>query len=345
MTESDAITSSAESVPAEAGRGPWVTAMRRLRRDLAAMVALALLCLIVVACLLAPLYATRVAQADPFQSNVGGEVTIDGETVPVLQPETGGLGLGVTPIGPTWQRAYFLGADNQGRDVAARLLYGGRNSLFIATGATLICLVLSALVGIIAGYFGGVVDAVLARLLDVLWAFPVYLLAISLSIVLISRGINIGPVTIGSDSLLLPMLILGIVNVPYVARPIRGQVLSLKESDFVLAAVALGVPNRRILLRDLLPNVSATLIVFAPLMLALNVMAEAALSFLSIGVQPPAASWGTIIQDGQNLIYTRPMVAIAPGLAIVFTVIALNVFGDGLRDALDPRAKIRLRAG
>ena len=309
------------------------------------MAAALLLALIVLACLLAPVYANRVAHTEPFQSNVGGEVTIDGQTVPLLQPETGGLGLGVTPIGPTWQRQYLLGADMQGRDLAARLLYGGRNSLFIATGATLICLILSALVGIIAGYFGGIVDAVLARLLDVLWAFPVYLLAISLSIVLISKGINIGPVTIGSDSLLLPMLILGIVNVPYVARPIRGQVLSLKESDFVLAAVALGVPNRRILLRDLLPNVSATLIVFAPLMLALNVMAEAALSFLSIGVQPPAASWGTIIQDGQNLIYTRPMVAITPGLAIVFTVIALNVFGDGLRDALDPRAKIRLRAG
>jgi peptide/nickel transport system permease protein len=345
MSESEAIAVPAQSAPTEAGRGPWATAMKRLRRDHAAMVALALLCLIVLACLLAPVYATHIARADPFQSNVGGEVTIDGQTVPVLQPETGGLGLGVTPLGPTWRRAYFLGADNQGRDIAARLLYGGRNSLFIATGATLICLVLSTLVGIVAGFFGGIVDTVLARLLDLLWAFPFLLFAISLSIVLISQGITIGPVTIGSDSLLLPMLILGVVNVPYVARPIRGQVLSLKQSDFVLAAVALGVPNRRILLRDLLPNVSATLIVFAPLMLALNVMAEAALSFLSSGVQPPAASWGTIIQDGQNLIYTRPMVALAPGLAIVFTVIALNVFGDGLRDALDPRAKIRLRAG
>src|SRR5437016_2654690 len=110
MSDADTIASSAESAPAEAGRGPWVTAMRRLRRDHAAMAALALLCLIVLACLLAPVYATRVAQADPFQSNVGGEVTIDGQTVPVLQPETGGLGLGVTPLGPTWHRTYFLGA-------------------------------------------------------------------------------------------------------------------------------------------------------------------------------------------------------------------------------------------
>jgi len=319
--------------------------MRRLGRDRAAMAALVLLCLIVLACLLAPVYAARIAHSDPFQSNVGGEVVIGGDSVPVLQPETGGLGLGVTPIGPTWHGAFLLGADMQGRDLAARLLYGGRNSLMIAAGASAICLVLSAIVGIVAGYFGGIVDAILARLLDVLWAFPVYLLAISLSIVLINSRLRIGPVTIASDSLLLPMLILGIVNVPYVARPVRGQVLSLKESDFVLAAIALGVPNRRILARDLLPNVASTLIVFAPLMLALNVMAEAALSFLSIGVQPPVASWGTIIQDGQNLIYTRPLVAIVPGLAIVLTVIALNVLGDGLRDALDPRAKIRVRAG
>ena len=113
--------------------------------------------------------------------------------------------------------------------------------------------------------------------------------------------------------------------------------------DFVLAAVALGVPNRRILVRDILPNVASTLIVFAPLIMALNLLTESALSFLQIGVQPPAASWGTIIADGQNLIYLRPLVAIAPGLAIVVTVLALNVLGDGLRDALDPRAKLRVR--
>jgi peptide/nickel transport system permease protein len=340
MSQSETIV-----VASAAGRGPWATALYRLGRDRAAMGALVLLCLIVLASLCAPLYATRIARTDPFQSNVGGEITIDGNTVPILEPETGGLGLGVTPIGPTWRAAYFLGADMQGRDVAARLLYGGRNSLAIAGGASLICLALAALVGIVAGYFGGIVDAVLARLLDLVWAFPFLLLTISLSIVLIQQGIRIGPITIGSDSLLLPMLILGIGGVPYVARPIRGQILALKQSDFVLAAVALGVPDRRILARDLLPNVATTLIVFAPLMLALNVMAEAALSFLSIGVQAPAASWGTIIQDGQNLIYTRPMVAIAPGLAIVLTVVALNVFGDGLRDALDPRGKIRVRAG
>jgi peptide/nickel transport system permease protein len=208
-----------------------------------------------------------------------------------------------------------------------------------------VCLVLAAIVGTIAGFAGGLTDTILARLLDVLWAFPIYLLAISLSIVLISKGLQIGPINIPSNSLLLPIAIIGIVYVPYVARPIRGQVLSLTRSDFVLAARCLGVPAARILLRDILPNVTTTIIVFAPLMMALNMLTESALSFLSIGVQPPAASWGTIIQDGEDLLYTRPWVAVAPGLAIIITVLALNFLGDGVRDAFDPRAKLRVRKG
>ena len=143
--------------------------------------------------------------------------------------------------------------------------------------------------------------------------FPVYLLAISLSIVLIAQGLVLGPITIESGSLWLPIFIIGIVYIPYVARPVRGQVLSLRRSEFVLAAIGLGVPGYRILIRDILPNVSTTLVVFVPLMMALNMLTESALSFLSIGVQPPDASWGTIIQDGQGLLYTRPAVAMAGG--------------------------------
>ena len=157
------------------------------------------------------------------------------------------------------------------------------------------------------------------------------------------HGIEFGPVTVEAGSLWLPILIIGIVYVPYVARPVRGQVLALKESEFVLAATGLGVPSGRILFRDILPNVMTTLIVFVPLMLALNMLTESALSFLSIGVQAPDASWGTIIQDGQDVLYIRPWVAIAPGLAIVLCVLCLNVLGDGVRDALDPRAKLRIR--
>jgi len=333
------------SSPLPAARGPWVTALRKLRSDRAAMAALLLFVVIVGLCMLAPLYATYVAKTDPFRSNLTGKIMVDGKRVPVMESSTEGLGLGFTPMGPTWDfRAYFLGADGQGRDVAARLLYGGRNSLWIAGVSTVICLGMAALVGLVAGFFGGAIDWVLSRLLDVLWAFPVYLLAISLSIVLISHGIDIGPISINSGSLSLPIFIIGIIYVPYVARPIRGQVLALKESEFVLAAIGLGVPSHRILFRDILPNVMATLIVFVPLMMAINMLTESALSFLSIGVQPPDASWGTIIQDGQEQLYTRPMVALAPGIAIVITVLALNILGDGVRDALDPRSKLRIRS-
>ncbi|MEZ5777038.1 MAG: ABC transporter permease [Paracoccaceae bacterium] len=323
------------------GRGPWATALRRLRRSPSAVASTAVLLTVAVLCALAPVYADFTG-TDPFRSNLSGKIEIAGEQVAVMQPSTTGLGLGVTPIGPTWNpAAYLLGADNQGRDVAARLLYGGRNSLVISAAATLICLVLAGIIGIVAGFSGGAVDMVLSRILDVLWAFPVYLLAISLSIVLLNSSIALGPITITAGSLLLPIGIIGVIYVPYVARPIRSKVLALRRSEFVLASVGLGLPTHRILLRDILPNVMPTLIVFVPILLALSIVTESALSFLSIGVQPPDASWGTIIQDGQTLLYSRPMVALAPGIAIVITVLALNVLGDNVRDALDPRFKIR----
>ena len=323
-------------------RGPWAVAFAKLARDRAAMASLAVFLLIVLACLSAPLYA-KWAGVDPFASTLDAVIQIDGADVPVMEQSTEGLGLGYTPLGPTWRLGnYFLGADSQGRDVMARMLYGGLSSLLISGAATIFTLIIGTAAGLIAGYFGGITDTVLSRLLDVLWAFPIYLLAISLSIVTIAQGIRIGPIDIESGSLWLPVIIIGIVYVPYVARPIRGQVLSLRHSEFVLAAINLGVPGWRILWRDILPNITTTLIVFVPLMMALNMLTESALSFLSIGVQPPAASWGTIIQDGQALLYTRPLVALVPGLAIAVSVMALNVFGDGLRDALDPRSKVRL---
>jgi peptide/nickel transport system permease protein len=161
---------------------------------------------------------------------------------------------------------------------------------------------------------------------------------------MISAGITIGPVTIDSNDLILPIFIIGLVYMPYIARPVRAQVKGLRQSEFVLAAIGLGVPSGRILWRDVLPNVLPTLIVMTPLTVALNMLTESALSFLSIGVQAPNASWGTIIQDGEGLLYTRPMVALAPGIAVAITVLALNILGDGMRDALDPRAAIRIGA-
>ncbi len=331
------------AVTGRASQGPWRTSLGQLARNRGAMLALLLFLLVLLACLAAPLYADRVADTDPFTSNVNGTTLVDGREVPVLERSTTGLGLGVTPIGPTWDPShYLLGADNQGRDVMARMLYGGRNSLLIGLSAALLCCALATVVGVLAGYFGGVVDAVLSRLLDVVWAFPVYLLAISLSVVLLtSGGVALGPVSVDAGSLVLPVLIIAVVYVPYVARPLRGQVLALKEKEFIAAAVGVGASDLSIMRRDVLPNVLPTVVVFLPLMTALAMLTESALSFLSVGVQPPQASWGTIINDGLGLLYTRPAVTIAPGLAIAVTAAALNVFGDGVRDALDPRARLR----
>lgn len=337
MTSTTVVTRSAKASP-----GPWRAALADLARDRTAVASLAVFVLIVMACLLAPAYAHDIAHTDPFQSNVSGTTVVHGKTVPVLAPTTTGLGLGVTPIGPTWDvHHYFLGADNQGRDVMARLLYGGRNSLLIGVSSALICCVIAALLGVISGYFGGVVDTVLTWLLDVIWAFPVYLLAISLSVVLLTNGLRLGPVSIGAGSLLLPVLIIAAVYVPYVARPVRGQVLALRSRDFIHASVGVGGSDARILRRDVLPNVAPTVLVFLPLMTAINMLTESALSFLSVGVQPPSASWGTIINDGLGLLYTRPIVAVAPGLMIVITAVALNLLGDSVRSALDPKARLR----
>jgi peptide/nickel transport system permease protein len=188
-------------------------------------------------------------------------------------------------------------------------------------------------------------DSFISRLMDLVWAFPVYLLAISLSTVLLTQpnGLRLWFVTVNPTSLWVPTLIIAVVYVPYVFRPIRGQVLSVREKEYVEAAFGQGASNRRIMFAEMLPNVLPTVIVLLPLMIATTILTESALSFLSIGVQPPNASWGTIIDDGQDLLYTRPMVAIAPGVMIVLTVLALNLLGDGVRDALDPRAKVRVR--
>ena len=325
------------------GRSPWALAGRRLLRNRIALVALAGFVVIVVACLAAGWYAHSIAHTHPFDSTVDGTTLINGKQQPVMVESTGGLGLGVTPIGPTWDiHHYFLGADNQGRDVAARMLYGGRNSLIIGTVSAALCCFFATIIALFAGFFGGIVDQILSRILDIIWAFPVFLAAISISTVALTSGIPIGPVTLNAGSIWLPIIIISVVYVPYVARPIRGQVLSIREKEFVEASIGLGATNLRLIFSEVLPNVVTTVIVFFPLMIATNMLTESALSFLSIGVQPPDASWGTIISDGQGLLYTRPWVAIAPGLAIVLTVLCLNVLGDGVRDALDPRARLRV---
>jgi peptide/nickel transport system permease protein len=298
---------------------------RRLLHDRVATGAALVLVLIALACAAAPFYAAYVSGTDPFVSNIEGRIARGA----VLAQNTAGLGLGATPIGPGWSGAYLLGADGQGRDVAARLLYGGRTSLAIAGGATLLTLAAAGVLGVLAGAAGGWVDGVLRWLLDLVWAFPVFLLAISLSAVLASSA--------QANSLGLPIVILGVVFIPYVARPVRVQVLSLNRTDFVTAARALGGSPGHVVRRHILPHVGATLLLFAPTVLAFDLLTEASLSVLGVGVQSPEASWGTLIADGQALLYTRPAVAIAPGLAVVVTVLALNLLADGVRSAGSPR--------
>lgn len=331
-----------ESSQAIFSESPGKIALRILRKDKRSIISLSILGFIVTISLLAPIYSHFIAHTNPFNSTLDATTTISGKVVPVLEASTTGLGLGVTPIGPTWNlHGYFLGADGQGRDVLARLLYGGRNTLLIGLSAGIICIVLALLIGVVAGYRKGWVDAILSRLLDVIWAFPVYLLAISLSVVLLTSGLTIGFIHVGAGSFALPILIIGIVYIPYVARPIRGQVLALREREFVKAAVGIGAKDSTIIFREILPNILPSVLVFIPIIVALCMLTESALSFLSIGVQPPQASWGTIINDGLALLYTRPLVGIAPGLLIVLTAASLNLYGDAVSAALDPKTRAR----
>ena len=325
------------------GTSPWRLAGRRLRRNKAALAFGALFIVLVGVCLAAPIYADKVANRTPNDQPASDEtVTDNGEEVLVV-------GLDGIPIGPTYEKEYFLGADSSGRDVAVRLLYGGRNSLLIGVISALATIILGVFLGLVAGYFRGWVDGVVSRLLDVIWSFPVILIGIALGTALALGGLDFGnftfglvPITIAGDSLIIPMMVIAVVYVPYLARPIRGQVLALREKEFVEAARAQGMSSFRIMFSEILPNVTTTLIVFFPLLIANAILLEAALSFLGAGVRPPNPSWGTMIDDGVSRIVTAPMLAIVPGAMLVLTVLSLNVFGDGVRDALDPRAKVRI---
>ncbi len=327
--------------PTSAGTAPWRLAVRRFRSNRPAMLSVALFLLLVLSAVLAPLYASQVAHTDPFRSNLAGTTTVHGRVVKVLAPNASGFGS--SPLAPTWSRYYFLGADTQGRDVAARLVYAGRTSLLVGLGSAVVTAAVATALALVAGFFGGWVDQLISRLLDLLWAFPVYLLAISLSTVLLLQGLRFGPIQVDPTSLWLPTLIIAIIYVPYLARPIRGEVLSLRRREFVEAAVGQGLSRRRIIVGELLPNVVPTVLVFLPLMIATNILTESSLSYLSIGVQPPSTSWGTMITDGQSQLYTRPWASLGPGLVLTAAIIVLNVIGEGLRDAIDPRGLLARR--
>jgi peptide/nickel transport system permease protein len=316
-----------EGLPA--GIGPYRLAWRRLRRNKVSLFFGGVFILIVVLCLLAPIYSQDIAHIGPDTGNLTGQIRVGGKLEYILSP------IGI-PIGPTWDiHHYFLGADTNGRDVAVRLLYGGRSSLEIGAVATLITMLLGTAFGIIAGFFRGIADGLISRISDVIWSYPAVLLGITLGTVLNVRGL--GP--FHSTTLLSTALVVGFVYIPYVVRPIRAQVLTLREREFVDAARQQGLGSLRIMFGELLPNLASSIIIFIPLILANAIILEAALSYLGAGVQAPNSSWGTMIQSGLVTFPGAFHTVLVPGIMLVLAVMSVNIFGDGLRDALDPRSK------
>ena len=222
---------------------------------------------------------------------------------------------------------YILGADQFGRDILSRLIYGARVSLFVAVVSVLIALAGGMFIGTLCGYLGGVVDAILMRLMDLLLSFPYLLLAIVMVAALGSGTMN-------------TTLAIGIWALPTFARMVRAAVLTIVKKEYIVASQAVGAPARMIILNHIIPNFVSPIIVYATLFMANAIMMEAALSFLGLGVQPPTPSWGEMISSGRNYMMVAPHVATIPGLAIMLAVLGFNLLGDGLRDALDPKMKV-----
>ena len=287
------------------GRSPWRLAYERLRTDRAAKIALGTILVIVLLAILAPVFAKIVGHG-PNQQFIDIGQNANGGPVP--------------PSGTFW-----LGTDNNGRDLFIRILYGARISLLVGVLATGISVVLGVLFGLTAGYIGGFVDTVIARFIDVMLSIPFLILAISIAY-------------ISGASLWLVIGIIGVLSFTYPARIVRGQVISIKGREFIEAARALGAGPWRIMFVDLLPNVMAQVIVYATLLIPLAIVAEASLSFLGVGVPPPTADWGSMINDATGWYqYGYWWFLLFPCLALLITTLAFNIFGDSVRDALDPR--------
>jgi peptide/nickel transport system permease protein len=335
------------------GKSPWVLAWRRLRRNYTALVFLGIFILVVLVCVFAPLYTSHVSHYGPYDTNAGGIIHENGKTIHVLSQggttfdANGNVHLvpGGIPIGPQWGAAggaYVFGADELGRDVGTRLLYGGRNSLQIGITSAVITTIAAIILALLAAYFGGATDWVISRFFDLIWAFPVILLGIALGTALNINGFHHFGINIAAGSLWIPIAVIAFVFIPYIGRPLRGQVLALRNREFVEASTAQGAGSLRIMFSELLPNIASSVLVLFTLIVANAILTEVALSYLGAGVQPPRPSWGTMIQEGQDVLASDPWLSLLPGIMITITVISLNVFGDGLRDALDPRAKVRI---
>jgi ABC-type dipeptide/oligopeptide/nickel transport system permease subunit len=304
------------------GRSLGQIAWMRLKRDKVAIAGGVVVVLLILIAIFAGVISSAFGQ-DPYayHSNL-----ID----PNLSTPKGGFG------GISWD--HLLGVEPvSGRDIFSRILYGARVSMIIAFLATGVSVLIGVVVGVVAGYFGGVVDQLLSRLMDLLLAFPLLLFAISL-VYVIGDSSLLG-LSDNNTRIFVLVTIIGFFNWPYIGRIIRGQTLSLREKEYVEAARSLGASPARILFREILPNLVGPILVYSTLIIPTNILFEAALSFLGVGVRPPQASWGAMLSDAsQGLFQIDPEYMIVPGLALFITVIAFNLFGDGLRDALDPRS-------
>ncbi len=306
-----------------AGRSLSQIAWGRLRRDKVAMVSMAVLVIVILMAAFAPL-VTKLVGVDPLSFNQK------------LVSQTGGLPLG------KWggiSLDHPLGVEPlTGRDIFARLLYGARISLLIALSSTLLTMVIGVVMGIIAGYSKGWLDGALGRLMDLILAFPLLLILLAMSPVLTQRleaTFNM-PGNVARVSYI--VLVLSIFGWPYLARIVRGQVLSLREREFVESAVSMGAGTPRILFKEILPNLWAPILVYASIIIPTYIAAEATLSFLGVGLLPPTPSWGAMLSDSVSFFYTVPSFLFIPGTALFIVVLAFNLLGDAIRDALDPRA-------
>jgi peptide/nickel transport system permease protein len=294
----------ATSIPVEVSYSALI--WRRLKRDRVAMFGAALVGLLIVIALFAPLLAPH----DPSEQFRDG-LTPDGQPVP-SNLFSNGVGT-----------KFPLGTDSNGRDLLSRIFYGAQVSLMVGVLANLLAVTLGIIIGMIAGYLGGWVETLLMRFTDIMMAFPTLLLAMTL-------------VAILKPSLWIIILVIGLVYWTWIARVVYSQVIAMREREFVTASRALGASQGYTILHHILPQLVPTIIVWGTLGIATNVMLEASLSYLGIGVQPPTPSWGGMIQQGQSYYRAAPWLVIYPGLAIMVTVFAFNLLGDGLRDALDP---------
>ncbi len=310
----------AEAAKKIEGRSPWRLAMDRLRRDRAAMIALGVIVIIVLVAIFAPVFAVITGH--------GVYEQFRGPAPPIGLTPTG------QPVGPT--SAFLLGTDDQGRDILVRIAYGARVSLFVGVVATGITVGIGMVVGLAAGFFGGLTDSILARLMDWLLAIPFLLFAISLvSVVLVH------PIGIIRPGLPVVIIVLGVLTWASVGRLVRGQVLSIREKEYIEAARALGAGPWRIMFIDILPNLLAQLIVYTTLLIPLTIVAEASLSFLGVGVLPPTADWGQMISAASSIYLYGPWwYLLFPSVALLITTLAFNIFGDSVRDAFDPRGDL-----